>query len=208
MDNMQTPTSTTIPRIILASSSPRRQELLKGMGLTFEIVVSDVDEGVTPELTPPQIVEELALRKAEAVSGRFQSSPHDQETVVIGSDTIVVLEGQVLGKPVDEEDAFRMLSSLQGRTHEVYSGVACLRVNGSIREVRHRRTSVQMKPMDAGQIRRYIATGEPSDKAGSYGIQGIGATLIEGIEGDYFNVVGLPVSLLSDMLIPFGIMVL
>ncbi|MFS0839896.1 Maf family protein [Paenibacillus sp. 1P03SA] len=194
-------------KLILASSSPRRRELLKGMGLDFEIISSDADETVEESLSPREIVETLAVRKAEAVTAALPGSYAPDRTVIIGSDTIVVLDGEVLGKPKDEGDALRMLSALQGRTHEVYSGVACLSADRSSISVRHRRTKVTMKPMDEERILRYIATGEPSDKAGSYAIQGIGATLIEGIEGDYFNVVGLPVSLLSEMLEPFGIRV-
>ncbi|SEG33768.1 nucleoside triphosphate pyrophosphatase [Paenibacillus sp. UNC499MF] len=195
-------------KLILASSSPRRRELLKGMGLDFEIISSDADETVEESLSPREIVETLAVRKAEAVADALPGSYAPDRTVIIGSDTIVVLDGEVLGKPKDERDALRMLFALQGRTHEVYSGVACMSADRGNVSVRHRRTKVAMKQMDEERILRYIATGEPSDKAGSYAIQGIGATLIEGIEGDYFNVVGLPVSLLSEMLEPFGIRVI
>ncbi|MEY9091497.1 nucleoside triphosphate pyrophosphatase [Paenibacillus sp. RC84] len=195
-------------KLILASSSPRRQELLKGMGLDFEIISSDADETVEESLGPREIVETLAVRKAEAVSASLPGSYAPDRTVIIGSDTIVVLGGEVLGKPKDERDALRMLSALQGQTHEVFSGVACLSADRRNVSVSHRRTKVTMKAMDEQRILRYIGTGEPSDKAGAYAIQGIGATLIEGIEGDYFNVVGLPVSLLSEMLEPFGIRVI
>ncbi|MBP1995922.1 Maf family protein [Paenibacillus eucommiae] len=192
--------------LILASSSPRRQELIRSLGWPFEIRVSEADETVEDLLSPAQIVEMLSLRKANAVYA--QRSHSEPSAVVIGSDTIVVFDGQVLGKPVDEEDSFRMLSALQGNTHEVFSGVACVDSATGEHIVSHRVTRVKMKPLSSEQIARYIATGEPSDKAGSYAIQGLGATIVEGIEGDYFNVVGLPLSLLSDQLKSFNIHVL
>ncbi|MNI35637.1 Septum formation protein Maf [compost metagenome] len=134
--------------------------------------------------------------------------PTQQQGIIIGSDTIVYLQGRVLGKPTDEEDSFHMLSALQGKTHQVYSGVALLDVETGRQLVSHRVTQVTIKSMQEDQIRRYIATGEPHGKAGSYAIQGIGAVLIEGIEGDYFNVVGLPLNLLANMLGEMGVQVL
>ncbi|MCZ8519092.1 MULTISPECIES: Maf family protein [Paenibacillus] len=192
--------------LILASSSPRRQELIGSLGLPYAIRVSDVDETTEPGLTPAQIVEELSARKAGAVCERCKAE--EASGIVIGSDTIVVLDGQVLGKPQDEEDAFRMLSALQGRRHQVYTGVACFDLDSGERHVSHRVTEVFMKVLKESQIRRYIATGEPMDKAGSYGIQGLGATMIDRIEGDYFNVVGLPLSLLSSLLERLGVAVI
>jgi len=128
--------------------------------------------------------------------------------VIVGSDTVVVLDNQVLGKPVDKQDAVRMLTSLQGRTHEVYTGVAVIDVMNGKTMVRHRVTSVTMKPLTGRQVEAYAMSGEPDDKAGAYAIQGLGSTIVERIEGCYFNVVGLPLSLLSDMLGEFGIDVL
>ncbi|WP_274362617.1 Maf family protein [Paenibacillus thermotolerans] len=195
------------PLLILASSSPRRQELIRSLGLPVRIRPSDVDETIEGELAPADIVETLADRKASAVyDGLVREG--ERAGIVVGSDTIVVLDGQVLGKPVNERDAARMLSALQGRDHEVYSGVALIDAESGEKAVSHRVTRVWMKPMDEETIRRYITTGEPNDKAGSYAIQGIGATLVERIEGDYFNVVGLPLALVSDMLKAFGVRIL
>lgn len=199
---------TTTKFVILASSSPRRQELIRSLSLPYRIEVSDVDETTAPGQTPEQIVEELSERKARAIYERYKSQPLEGgDGVIVGSDTIVVLDGEVLGKPRDEEDAFRMLKRLQGRQHEVFSGVACIGLADGRTSVSHERTVVRMKQLSDERIRRYIATREPMDKAGSYAIQGIGATIVERIEGDYFNVVGLPMSLLSDMLAEFSLAV-
>jgi septum formation protein len=185
--------------IVLASSSPRRQEIIRNLGLEALVIPSRVDEAVEPELAPAQIVEELALRKANSVA------EEQTDSIVIGSDTIVVLDGNILGKPRDEADAFHMLQRLQGRAHEVYSGIACVDSSNKQYSVRHCRTVVHMKPLSEQQIKRYIATGEPMDKAGSYGIQGKGAVFIERLDGDFFSVMGLPVHLLYEMLLEFGI---
>ncbi|MDY8095964.1 Maf family protein [Paenibacillus polymyxa] len=194
------------PRIILASTSPRRKELLAFLRLPFEVVPSHADESTPESWTPQQIVETLAARKAQTVVNTVTQSK--EAGLVIGSDTIVVLDGSVLGKPADHADAVRMLTALQGRTHRVYTGVACIHTGTGEVLVRHRQTEVTMKPLSQEQIVAYVNTGEPSDKAGAYGIQGMGATLVESIQGCYFNVVGLPLSLLSDMLSDFGVNVL
>ncbi|HZG58025.1 Maf family protein [Paenibacillus sp.] len=192
--------------LILASSSPRRQELIRVLGFPVEVVPSDVDEGVETGWSPSRIVEELSLRKALAVTERLAPG---REGVVVGSDTIVVLDGAVLGKPRDEEDAAAMLAALSGRSHEVYTGLALVDVATGRRSVSHRMTRVWMKPMDERRIRAYVETGEPRDKAGAYGIQGYGATLVDRLEGDYFTVVGFPLSLAADMLErDFGLRVL
>ncbi len=188
--------------LILASSSPRRRELLQGLGLPFTVITSDVDETTESGLAPAEVVEQLALRKAGAVAEKVEGG------IVLGSDTIVVLDGQILGKPVDEEDAFRMLSSLQGREHTVFSGVALIDAATGRSVVAHSATNVQVRPMTEQEIRAYIATGEPMDKAGSYAIQGIGATIVEGIVGDYFTVVGLPLHLTAKLLSRFGLTLL
>jgi septum formation protein len=161
-----------------------------------------VEEDTKPGLSPGEIVEELALRKAVAVASRLT------EGIVLGSDTIVVLDGQVLGKPADEAEACRMLKSLQGREHMVYSGVAVVDASTGRREVSSSRTEVRFAPMTDREIAAYVATGEPMDKAGSYAIQGIGAAFVEGIAGDYFTVVGLPLRLTATMLSRFGVEVL
>jgi septum formation protein len=173
---------------------------------TFQLPVllapSDVDESVEPRTLPEEMVRQLSLRKASASRQMLDPSA---DGIVVGSDTIVVLNGEVLGKPTDEQDAARMLRAFQGQVHEVYTGVACIDTMNDTRIVAHSMTKVTMKALTDKQIERYIRTGEPMDKAGAYGIQGIGATLIERIEGDYFTVVGLPLALLSDMLADMGI---
>ena len=190
--------------IILASGSPRRRELLSMLDLPFEVVTSDADESTPPEWTPENVVRSLALRKAEAVS----TASNQRNAVIVGSDPIVELEGQILGKPVDKQDSKAMLTALQGRSHQVYTGVACIGLPEGKIIVDHRVTTVTMRPLSPEEIDAYVETGEPADKAGSYAIQGLGATLVEKIDGCYFNVVGLPLSLLSGMLSEFGIQVL
>jgi septum formation protein len=192
--------------LILASSSPRRQQLVGLLGLPYDIVVKPVDERIHSDMSPEKVVRELALRKARAVFAEVRE--RKKGSIIIGADTIVVLDGTILGKPKDEQDAFRMLSSLQGRTHQVYSGVACIDTVSGKTVVDYCVTSVTIKPLSERQIRRYVQTGEPNDKAGGYGIQGYGALIVEKIDGDYFNVVGLPLSRLSDMLCEFGIEVI
>ncbi|WP_442604392.1 Maf family protein [Paenibacillus sp. KN14-4R] len=200
--------------LVLASSSPRRQELVRSLGFPYRIEVSDADEQVEASLSPAQIVESLSLRKVKVVYERLKQEGQagtvlfQGKTILIGSDTIVVKDGVVLGKPADEQDAAHMLTMLQDTTHQVYTGIACVDLATGAEIVRHRTTDVHMKPLSPAQIERYIATGEPMDKAGSYAIQGIGATFVDSINGDYFNVVGLSVSLLSDMLSEFGVDVL
>jgi septum formation protein len=194
-------------QLVLATSSPRRQELVASLDLSLpvRILSTDADETIEPIWTPAEVVERLAQRKAEAAVERLRAEESDQSSLVVGADTIVVLDGEVLGKPVDQQDAMAMLTRLQGRCHDVYTGVACIHSPNGSTLVKHRRTQVWMKPLSKERIERYVATGEPMDKAGSYGIQGLGATNVDRIEGCYFNVVGLPLSLLSDMLEVFGI---
>ncbi|PYE44445.1 septum formation inhibitor Maf [Paenibacillus barcinonensis] len=192
--------------IILASTSPRRKELIASLHLAFEVIPSHADEHTPPDWTPEQTVQELAMRKALAVYRGLEGN--QQESIIVGSDTIVVLDNEILGKPVDAADAERMLSRLQGREHRVFTGVACIDAGTGHAVVQYRQTDVTMKELSEATIRAYVQTGEPSDKAGSYAIQGIGASLIDRIEGCYFNVVGLPLSLLSDMLEGFGVYVL
>lgn len=184
--------------IVLASNSPRRRELLGQMGIKeFQIISPDVDEGVAPGLTPAGIVEELSLRKARAAE---TAGP---DGLIIAADTVVALDGMVLGKPQNEAEAFAMLSSLSGREHHVYTGVTVLQGGQAVTE--HEETAVTFRALEPDEIRGYIATGEPMDKAGAYGIQGLGALLVSGIQGDYCNVVGLPVFRLGGILKRFGI---
>lgn len=190
--------------LVLASSSPRRQELIATLGLPVHIKPSHADEATPSDWTPDQVVEQLSLRKAQAVADGLEPAEGGRR-IVVGSDTIVVLDGEIMGKPRDAEDAKRMLAKLSGRMHEVYTGVTCLEagLNGRT-ATSHRMTKVRMRMLTDGQIARYVATGEPLDKAGAYGIQGKGALLVDAIEGDFFSVVGLPLSLLAEMLEPFG----
>ena len=194
-----------ISQLLLASASPRRRELLEQLALSLpvKIMPTDTDESTPPHWLPAEIVEQLSLRKARAAL--HAAGDQAVNALIIGADTIVVKDGMVLGKPEDAEDARRTLTLLQGGMHEVYSGITLLHSGSNEPLVRHRMTRVHMKPLDARRIERYIASGEPMDKAGSYGIQGLGATLIEGIDGCYFNVVGMSLTLLSDMLSVYGV---
>lgn len=194
-------------RIILASASPRRRELLAQIGMEFEVMVSNVEERVTATL-PGEVVQELSEQKANAVLAMPQAKEGETEapTLVIGADTIVACDHKILGKPADEEDAKRMLRLLSGRTHEVYTGVTMLLSPQSPEDgpVRHHTffecTKVCFAPMTEAEIDEYVATKDPMDKAGAYGIQGFCARYIKGIEGDYNNVVGLPVGRLYQEL--------
>ena len=185
--------------IILASQSPRRKELLERMGIRdFETISPNVDESVFHGLPPEELVRRLSAEKAAAVAGRA-----GEDAIVIAADTVVALEGAVLGKPADELDAFKMLSALSGVRHQVYTGVTVCR--GGEKQTAHEVTDVTFRELSEEEIEHYIATGEPMDKAGAYGIQGYGALLIQGISGDYYNVMGLPVCRLSGMLALFGV---
>ncbi|MCH5268646.1 MAG: septum formation inhibitor Maf [Lachnospiraceae bacterium] len=185
-------------RFILASGSPRRRELLNQIGISHEVIPSDVDESMT-ETEPAQVVEELSRRKALDVAGKIQAQT---QTIILGADTVVTLDGEILGKPTDTEKAFEMLHSLQGRKHTVYTGVTIVSVKGNDRQVHtfHESTAVEIYPMNENEIRAYIATKDPMDKAGAYGIQGAFAAYIRGIAGDYYTVVGLPVGRLAQEL--------
>lgn len=185
-------------KLILASGSPRRRELLENINLSFDVVTSEVDEEFDPGLSPDQIVQHLARKKAKAVALKQQS-----QTVVVGADTIVVLDGNILGKPKDREEAEQMLAALSGRSHEVYTGIAII-VKDEAGEMKQwtdaRRTEVWMRKLSPQKISWYLDTKEPMDKAGAYGIQGVGACLIDRIEGCYFNVVGFSLSLFEEMM--------
>ena len=185
--------------VILASQSPRRRELLGQMGFTdFVIRPAQGEEIVDPNLSPDKLVEELSRQKCAEVAAA--AAPDD---LVIAADTVVAIDGTVLGKPHSEQEAYAMLSRLSGRHHTVYTGVTISRGSESV--TAHEATRVHFRPLTPAEIEAYVSTGEPMDKAGSYGIQGYGAMLVEGISGDYFNVVGLPVCLLGRMLARFGV---
>lgn len=173
-------------RIILASASPRRRELMALAGYDFEVICADINETFPKNAVPEDVVKSLALQKAQAVA------ENHSDAVVVGSDTVVALDGKILGKPHSEREAAEMLRLLSGRKHKVYTGVAIVcgeKVKNFFDE-----TDVEFYPLSDAEIEAYVATGEPMDKAGSYGIQGKGALLVKGISGDYFNVMGLPIS--------------
>jgi septum formation protein len=182
-------------RIILASASPRRKELMNQVGLTPEIVPSTVEEMIT-STQPELVVQELSQQKAADVARHYAG----QDVVVLGADTVVSIDGEILGKPKDEEDAVRMLLKLSGRKHQVYTGVTLI-INGDGEQITFAvKTDVHVYPITENEARRYVATGDPMDKAGAYGIQGTFAAYISGITGDYNNVVGLPVGHICQVL--------
>ena len=188
--------SETPPPLVLASQSPRRAELIGRLGLVFDTLPPDLDEAYLHGETPPQHAERLAREKALAIAQRRP------EALVVGSDTIVVVDGDVLGKPPGREEAVEMLMRLSGREHEVITGVAVAqgtRVKSAIERVR-----VRFRALDRAVWEEYVATGEPMDKAGGYGIQGFGSAIVEGIEGDYFAVMGLPVVRMLALIERFG----
>ena len=183
--------------VVLASASPRRTELLEQGNIKHVVMPSHCEEVITSQV-PSQVVEELSVQKAEDVYQQYETK-NTGDFLVIGSDTVVAADGTILGKPKDKEQAYQMISMLQGKAHQVYTGVTLLikKDGKKIRKTFHECSDVHVYPMSKEEIREYIATGEPMDKAGAYGIQGYGSLLIEGINGDYFNVMGLPVSLLA-----------
>lgn len=204
-------------RIALASASPRRQELLRQIGLRFDILPGEVDESVPEGMTPMEVCRALAVRKARAAARRWRLG--DGEGLVLAADTIVVLGEEVLGKPADPPEAEAMLSRLAGRTHRVFTGVAVGRLSGRGEgldgpggfdelDVAHEETKVWMRALTPAQIAAYVRSGEPLDKAGAYGVQGLGAVLVERLEGCYYNVVGLPLSRVCRMLERHGVVVL
>ncbi|HEX7064166.1 MAG TPA: Maf family protein [Bacillales bacterium] len=184
-------------RLILASGSPRRKQLLTQVSLSFDISVSTVNESIDDHQTPAEAVQALALRKANHVACRFA------DAVILGADTIVSLDGMMLGKPKDAEDARAMLRRLSGRKHTVYTGVALVSAERTCRF--YNATDVWFWGLTEDEIDDYISSGEPFDKAAGYGIQGLGATLVKEIHGDYFTVVGLPLSRTVRALRNFGI---
>ena len=186
-------------KIVLASASPRRQELLRRAGIAdFDVRVPRVEETFPQGLTPPEVVAYISREKAEAAVKLY--GPED---IVITADTMVFLDDKRLGKPRDEAHALEMLTALQGRRHTVCTGVSVCR--GDRRLTESESTGVFFRPASEAELRRYIATGEPMDKAGAYGVQGRGALLVERLEGDFFNVMGLPLLRLARMLEKFGI---
>lgn len=192
-------------KIVLASTSPRRKDLLTALGLTFQVQPSTIDEIMDPDLEPERLVLNLARQKTEDVFNSLTRKPVTERLLVLGADTIVVLDGKFLGKPTDRADAIAMLKRLSGRAHEVYTGVSLIvkEEDGSTNESQScERSTVYFRNLEDRELEAYVDTGEPMDKAGAYALQGIGAALIEKIEGSHTNIVGLPipnvVSLLRD----------
>lgn len=181
-------------RIVLASGSPRRREIMEKYNIDLIVEKSNVDENINRGETPEQISMSLSLIKALDVSNRF---PKD---IVIGADTIVVVDGKILGKPKGKEDAYDMLNMLSGRIHEVITGVALIKADMNIKIIDYEKTRVKFRKLTDDMIYRYIGTNEPFDKAGAYAIQGVGQILVENIDGCFFNVVGLPLTKIDKLL--------
>ncbi|MGM7720959.1 nucleoside triphosphate pyrophosphatase [uncultured Metabacillus sp.] len=182
--------------LILASASPRRKELLELLQIPFKIIVSEVDEILDESLHPAEMVQSLAMQKAASVA------KHNKHSYVIGSDTLVVYGERMLGKPSSKREAIELLQMLSGKTHEVYTGVAIM--YGEQIQSFYEKASVTFFPLTQKEIKEYVSTGEPMDKAGAYGIQGYGALLVEKIHGDYYAIVGLPIARTNRELLKMG----
>lgn len=190
------------PQLVLASGSPRRRELLLGLGLTLHVRAADIDETPLANESPRDLVARLARRKASAVHARLRAESAGLELPVLGADTIVVMDGDVLGKPRDRDEALGMLDRLSGSTHEVLTGVAL--VHDTV-QVAVSRSQVRFRTIDAAEAEAYWATGEPCDKAGAYGIQGIGGIFVASLDGSYSGVMGLPVAETETLLLKAGV---
>jgi len=180
--------------IILASASPRRKEILENANVKFDVVKSTIDEVILDQELPSQVVMRLAFEKCMDIASK------NENDLVIGADTIVVLDDIILGKPKDKEDATSMIKKLSGKTHQVITGISLVNLSVNKKIIDYVVSNVKFKDLSEEDIKDYIQTNESLDKAGSYGIQGYGAMLVEEIQGDYFNIVGLPISRLSDLL--------
>jgi septum formation protein len=191
-----------VHRLVLASASPRRAELLRGAGFVFDVIVADVDESVRAGETPRDYVMRLAEAKASAVVARAAGRP------VLGADTVVVIDGAILGKPAGDEDAKRMLRLLSGKSHQVLTGV-CLLGGRADRPARTEvaTTTVEFAPLTAAEIDWYVGSGEPADKAGAYAVQGLASRFVTRLDGSYSNVVGLPVPSVYRMCIDAGLLI-
>ena len=186
-------------RIILASSSPRRKELLEKIGLKFEVDASDCAEEIDPALGPDELVHRISLAKAKSVTSRHK------DTIIIAADTIGVIGKKLLGKPHTADEARKMLAQISGKSHEVITGFTVLDTASNKVFSGTVNTKVYIKKLTGQEIAAYVRTGEPLDKAGAYGIQGLGAVIVEKIEGDYYNVMGLPLNALTNALKEFGV---
>lgn len=191
-------------QLILASQSPRRKMLLEQIGIPFSVFPSDADETLEEMTYPEEYVRIISERKAADVVGKI-SAKNCGTPVILAADTIVVIDSRILGKPITAEQAFSMLNTLSGNWHEVMTGVSVIDTETGSRQFHIEKTRVKIRPLDQKTILRYINSGEPFDKAGAYGVQALGALFVEKIEGDYFNVVGLPLYKVSVMLSKAGI---
>lgn len=189
-------------KIILASASPRRKELLRLTGLEFEVDPADHAEDINLKLSPHELARFLSLEKAKSVAGKYG------DAIIIAADTFVVIGGKILGKPHSQDAAKRMLGLLEGRTHSVITGFTVLDTGSGKKLSRSVETRVTFRKLKEKEIDAYVKTKEPLDKAGAYAIQGLGSVLIKRIEGDYFNVIGLPLCALAESLTEFGVRIL
>lgn len=189
-------------KIILASGSPRRKQILEQVGLNFTVEVSDYEEKSIPGVSPSEFVETLSLEKANVVA------KNHNDAIIIGADTIVVLDNQILGKPKTKQDAREMLKKLSGNTHSVFTGFTIIDTVNKRTITNHVETKIRFKNLSEEEIRAYIETGEPMDKAGAYGVQDKGALFVEHIEGDYSSVMGLPIVKIFEILKELGIDIL
>jgi septum formation protein len=189
-------------KIVLASASPRRKEILEITGLKFSVCVSDYEEDLNLKLNPRELARFLSRKKAETVAHKYR------DTIIIAADTFIVFKNKLLGKPRDDREAEKMLKMLNGKAHSVITGFTIIDTGSGKKLSRSVETKVYFKRLSLNEIRAYVRSKEPLDKAGAYAIQGIGAVFIEKIEGDYFNVVGLPLCALAEGLKRFGVDVL
>ncbi len=188
--------------IILASASPRRKELLERIGLRFEVEPSNYEEDIYPGLEPHELAQKISLEKAKAVASKHRNA------IVIAADTFIVFGGQILGKPHTEKEARKMLETISGNSHSVITGFSIIDASKNKTLSKSVETKVYIRKLTPAEIDAYVKSKEPLDKAGAYAIQGLGAAIVERIEGDYFNVVGLPLSALTEALKEFGIRIL
>jgi septum formation protein len=191
------------PRLVLASGSPRRRELLAGLGLRFAVRAADADETPLPDEPADEMVLRLAEEKARAVAEQVAAAG-EADAVVLAADTTVVLDGEILGKPLDPADAARMLERLSGREHEVLTGLALVDLTREASAGALERTRVRFTTLTSADVAWYVASGEPLDKAGAYGVQGLGALFVEAVEGNYTNVVGLPLPAVRRLFAALG----
>lgn len=189
-------------KIVLASGSPRRKDLLKQIGLDFTVDTGTQEDDIVPGIDPHQLTRQISLRKAQSVAGKYDAA------IIIAADTIGVIGGKIIGKPRSEAEARSMLANLSGKAHSVITGFTVIDTGTRKTVSRSVETIVYIKPLTKTAIDTYVKTGEPMDKAGAYAIQGLGAVLVERIEGDYYNVMGLPLSAIAETLKEFGVDVL